>query len=164
LITHKDYLQKLRKLRKPLFISTGMADMKLVKEVVDFVKEDNLVLFHTVGTYPARNENINLNVLKTYQQKFLCPIGYSGHEVGLQISLAAVALGAKAIERHITLDRSMWGTDQAASVEPVGGIRLVRDIRIIENALGGSRKKFIEEELSVEKKLRKVYSLGPSKK
>jgi N-acetylneuraminate synthase len=100
-----------------------------------------------------------LNVLRTYSKLFDCPIGYSGHEVGLQITLAAIALGAKVVERHITLDRSMWGTDQAASVEPVGLIKLIRDIRIIESSLGSGEKKKLPEEDYVEKKLRKIYSL-----
>jgi N-acetylneuraminate synthase len=159
LITDKKYLALLRRLHKPLIVSTGMAEIQLVKKVVGFLSEDKIILLHTVSSYPARSESINLKVIKTYQDLFNCPVGYSGHEVGLQVTLAAVSLGAKVIERHITLDRSMWGTDQAASVEPVGLIRLTRDIRIIESAMGDGEKRMLPEELEVEKKLRKVYSL-----
>lgn len=159
LITDKDYLNLLRGLDKPLIVSTGMAEIQLVKKVVDFLGEEKIILLHAVSSYPARPENINLNVIKTYHDLFNCVVGYSGHEVGLQITLAAVSLGAKVIERHITLDRSMWGTDQAASVEPGGLMRLTRDIRIIESAMGDGEKRMLPEELEVEKKLRRVYSL-----
>jgi N-acetylneuraminate synthase len=159
LITDKHYLALLKRLHKPLIVSTGMAEIELVKKVVGFLGEDRIILLHTVSSYPARSESINLKVIKTYQDLFNCTVGYSGHEVGLQVTLAAVSLGAKVIERHITLDRSMWGTDQAASVEPVGLIRLTRDIRIIESAMGDGEKRMLPEELEVEKKLRKVYSL-----
>jgi len=159
LITNKEYLERIKKTSSPLFVSTGMADIELVQKVVKFLGEENIVLLHTVSTYPAKVKNINLNIVKTYKQLFKCPVGYSGHEVGLQITLAAVALGANVIERHITLDRSMWGTDQAASVETVGLVKLVRDIRIIEEAMGDVKKKVVLEELEIEKKLRKVYTL-----
>jgi len=159
LITNKEYLDRLRASKKPLIVSTGMADMELVDRVVEFLGEDNIALMHTVSTYPARPHNINLNVIRTFLGRFDCPVGYSGHEVGLQISLAAVALGARIIERHITLDRSLWGTDQSASLEPSGLIRLIRDIRIIEEAMGDAKKRIVPDELEVEKKLRKVWTL-----
>ena len=159
LITNKEYLVHIKRTNRPLVVSTGMADIQVVKRVVDLLGEQNIVLLHTVSTYPAQAKDINLNVMKTYQRLFECPVGYSGHEVGLQITLAAVAMGAKVIERHITLDRSLWGTDQAASVEPVGLIRLVRDIRIIEEALGSTAKKFLSTEREVEKRLRKVNTI-----
>jgi N-acetylneuraminate synthase len=159
LITNREYLERLKKTNTPLMVSTGMADIELVKKVVGLLGQENIILLHTVSTYPAKVEDINLNVIKTYSQLFKCPVGYSGHEVGLQITLGAVAIGAQIIERHITLDRSMWGSDQAASVEPVGLIRLVRDIRIIEGALGQMEKKIAPEELDVEKRLRKVHTL-----
>lgn len=159
LITHTEYLKKVKEFKDkgiPLFVSTGMSDMKRVKKVVDFLGNDNLIIMHAVGTYPVRHEDVNLNVIKSYKEQFNCPIGYSGHEVGLQVSLAAVALGANVIERHITLDRSMWGTDQAASVETQGIIRLMRDIRIIEKSFGTGVKRIMDSEESVIKKLRKV--------
>lgn len=160
LITHRRYLEKIKELKDkkgvPVFVSTGMSDTNLVKKMVDFLGEDNLVLMHAVGTYPVKNEEANLNVIKSYMKDFNCPIGYSGHEVGLQISLAAVVLGARAIERHITLDRSMWGTDQAASVEPQGIIRLIRDIKIIEKSLGKGVKRVLDSERPIMNKLRKI--------
>lgn len=160
LLTHREYLKKIKDIKDkkkiPVFLSTGMSDMGLVERVVSFLGEDNMVLMHSVGTYPAKNDEVNLNVIKSYRERFRCPIGYSGHEVGLQISLAAMMLGARAIERHITLDRSMWGTDQAASVEPHGIIRLIRDIRIVERSLGTGEKRVLPSEEAVIKKLRKV--------
>ena len=159
LITDKDYLNVLKELDKPLIVSTGMADIELVEKVVDFLGEENIILLHTVSSYPAKPEHINLRVIQTYQKLFNCVVGYSGHEVGLQITLAAVSLGAKVIERHITLDRSMWGTDQAASVEPGGLMRLTRDIRVIESSLGDGKKRVLPEEREVEQKLRKIHSL-----
>ncbi len=163
LITHSTYLERVKKLKDkkgiPVFVSTGMSDMDLVRRAVRFLGEDNLVLMHAIGTYPAKNDEVNLNVVRTYKKEFDCPVGYSGHEVGLQITLAAVALGANAVERHITLDRSTWGTDQAASIEPQGVIRLVRDVRIIEKSLGTGNKEFLDAERDVIKRLRKVDDL-----
>lgn len=160
LITHKIYLERIRKVKNekklPIFLSTGMADMALVNRIVKFLGEENLVLLHTVSSYPANYGDINLMVIRKFKEKFNCPIGYSGHEVGLQISLAAAALGAKVIERHITLDRAMWGTDQAASLEPQGLIKLVRDIRAIEKAIGTGEKSVMPGEISIMEKLRKI--------
>ena len=159
LLTHKEYLLKLKNIGSPIMLSSGMSDVELVKKAVSFIGEDNIILMHATSTYPAKAEEINLRVLQTYMKMFSCPIGYSGHEVGLQITLAAVAIGANAIERHITLDRSMWGSDQAASVEPIGLMKLVRDIRIIENALGDGVKRILPSEEEVMKRLRKIASL-----
>jgi len=160
LITHKLYLERIRefkiKNKLPVFLSTGMADMSLVDRIVHFIGEKDLVLLHTVSSYPAKQDDINLNVISKFKEKFNCPIGYSGHEVGLQISLAAATLGAKVIERHITLDRVMWGTDQAASLEPQGLFKLIRDIRIIEASMGTDEKQVMGSEKSVMEKLRKV--------
>ncbi|NQT06409.1 MAG: N-acetylneuraminate synthase family protein [Candidatus Omnitrophica bacterium] len=164
LITHKKYLERVKEIKTkrqvPVFLSTGMSDMESVEKAVGLLGEDNLVIMHAVGTYPVKHEDVNLNIIRTLKDKFNCPIGYSGHEVGLQISLAAVALGASVIERHITLDRSMWGTDQAASVETSGVIRLIRDIRIIERSFGSSDKRILDTEKSVMEKLRKVDDLS----
>ena len=159
LLTHKEYLLKLKNIGSPIMLSSGMSDVELVKKAVSFIGEDNIILMHATSTYPAKTEEINLRVLQTYMKMFSCPIGYSGHEVGLQITLAAVAIGANAIERHITLNRSMWGSDQAASVEPIGLMKLVRDIRIIENALGDGVKRILPSEEEVMKRLRKIASL-----
>jgi len=160
LMTHKEYLLRLKKIGKPIMLSSGMSDMNLVKKAVSITGDDNIVLMHTTSTYPAKTEEINLNVLQTYVKAFNCPVGYSGHEVGLQITLAAVALGANAIERHITLDRSMWGSDQAASVEPTGLMKLIRDVRIIENALGDGVKRVLPREEEVVKRLRKISDIS----
>ena len=112
------------------------------------------VLLHCTSTYPSRPEEANLRMIDTLRERFGVPVGYSGHETGLQISLAAVALGACVIERHITLDRAMWGTDQAASLEPGGLERLVRDVRIIERAMGDGQKRVYDSERAVRSKLR----------
>jgi N-acetylneuraminate synthase len=123
--------------------------------------QDNLIVAQSTSTYPCAIDELNLNVIKTYKEKFQgVPIGYSGHETGLAPTLAAVALGASFIERHITLDRAMWGTDQAASVEIVGLQRLVKDIRDIEKALGDGIKKVYESELGSIKKLRRIKTIS----
>src|SRR3989338_7146412 len=163
LMTHKEYLSTLKNIGKLIMLSSGMSDMNLVKKAISITGDDNVVLMHTTSTYPAKTEEINLRVLQTYVKAFNCPVGYSGHEVGLQITLAAVALGANAIERHITLDRSMWGSDQAASVEPTGLMKLVRDIRIIENALGDGVKRVLPREEEVVKRLRKISDISDDK-
>lgn len=159
LMTHREYLLKLKKLGSAVMLSSGMSDLELVKKAVSFIGEENIILMHTTSTYPTKPDEVNLKVLGTYREIFKCPVGYSGHEVGLQITLAAVALGANAIERHITLDRSMWGSDQAASVEPIGLIKLVRDIRIIEGAMGDGVKKVLHREEEVAKRLRKISNI-----
>jgi len=115
-------------------------------------------LLHATSTYPCPTYELNLNVIKTYIGRYDFPIGYSGHEVGLQTTCAAVTLGAKVIERHITLDRAMWGSDHAASIEPQGLIRLIRDIRTIEVALGDGNKIVYDSELPIMKKLRTINS------
>ena len=109
---------------------------------------------HTVSTYPMRDEDANLNCINTLRDKFNCEVGYSGHEVGLAISYAAVALGANSLERHITLDRSMYGSDQSASLEPQGWRNLVGSVRKIPAAMGDGKKKILEEEIPISKKLR----------
>jgi len=111
-------------------------------------------LAHCTSSYPCKPEELNLRMINTLASEFNCPIGYSGHEVGLQTTYAAVVLGASFVERHITLDRAMWGSDQAASVEPSGLMRLVRDIRVIEQAMGDGRKKVYDSELGMIKRLR----------
>lgn len=139
---------------RPIIMSTGMSTMEEIRQAVRWLDIDKLVILHATSTYPCKPEELNLRMIHTLQGEFDCPIGYSGHEVGLQISVAAATLGACMIERHITLDRTMWGTDQAASVEPHGIVRLVRDIRVIEKAMGDGVKKVYESEMSSRKKLR----------
>lgn len=140
---------------KPLILSTGMSTMAEIERAVASLPKERLILLHATSTYPCKPDEINLRMLKTLRDKFDVPVGYSGHETGLQISIAAAALGAVAIERHITLDRAMWGTDQAASVEPSGLQRLVRDVRVIEQALGDGKKRVYESELPIRAKLRR---------
>jgi N-acetylneuraminate synthase len=130
--------------------------MKEIHHAVSLLHPDKLLLAHSTSTYPCPPEELNLRMIETLQQSFDCPIGYSGHEVGLQTTYAAVVLGASFIERHITLDRAMWGSDQAASIEPWGLMRLVRDIRVIERALGDGVKRVYENELHIMNKLRRT--------
>jgi N-acetylneuraminate synthase len=119
-----------------------------------------LVILHTTSTYPAHYEELNLRVIQTLKQRYGLPTGYSGHETGLSTSISSVALGACMLERHITLDRAMWGSDQAASVEPQGFAHMVRDIRLVETAMGDGVKRLIEREVPIMKKLRRVDSMG----
>ena len=114
------------------------------------------ILLHATSTYPCKPEELNLRLIPVLKAKFGVPVGYSGHEVGLQTTLAAVTLGACLIERHITLDRAMWGSDQAASIEPSGFSRLVRDVRVIEQALGDGVKRVYDSEIPIRKKLRRA--------
>ena len=155
-LTHDDLLSCCRATGRPLILSTGMSTMDEIRHAVELVDQDRLVILHTASTYPSRVEDLNLRVIQTLQREFGCPVGYSGHEVGLQTSVAAVALGACVVERHLTLDRAMWGSDQAASVEPHGFARLVRDIRSVELALGDGTKRLLEDEIPMMQKLRRA--------
>lgn len=148
-------LKHINALKIPVILSTGMSTMPEIRHAVSLLDMERLLLAHNTSSYPCKAEEINLRMMHTLAQQFDCLVGYSGHEVGLQVSLAAVAMGACFIERHITLDRAMWGTDQAASVEPQGFIRLVRDIRIIQKALGDGRKHIYETEKAMRIKLRR---------
>jgi N-acetylneuraminate synthase len=117
---------------------------------------NNLIIMHSTSTYPCKPEELNLKMINTLKEKYSCPIGYSGHEVGLPTTVAAVVLGANSVERHITLDRAMWGSDHNASVEPAGFQRLVKYIRVVERALGDGVKKVYESEKLIIQKLRRV--------
>lgn len=141
---------------RPIIVSSGMSTMEEIRQTVAMIDPEKLLLAHATSTYPCPPEELNLNMILTLKKEFTCPIGYSGHEVGLQTTCAAVVLGATFIERHITLDRAMWGSDQAASVEPGGFVRLVRDIQVIKKALGDGIKKVYESELPIRKKLRRA--------
>lgn len=141
---------------RPIIMSTGMSTLAQIDHAVSVVGTKNLILLHTTSAYPAKVEDLNLRMIPVLAERYGVPVGYSGHEVGLASSLAAVALGACMVERHITLDRAMWGTDQAASVEPQGLMKLVRDIRTIEASLGDGVKRITAEELPIQKKLRRV--------
>ncbi len=156
-ITDMAMLKKLRSTGRPVFISTGMSTMEEIENAVNALGRENIMIAQSTSSYPCPLEELNLNVIKTYKEKFPgIPIGYSGHETGLAPTLAAVALGASFVERHITLDRAMWGTDQAASVEINGMFRLVKDIRDIEKALGDGIKKVYQSEKGSLNKLRKI--------
>jgi N-acetylneuraminate synthase len=158
-LTDDELLRRLRATGRTVILSTGMSTPKQIRHAVEVLGSDNIVLCHATSTYPARPNELNLRMIHTLQGEFPnVPIGYSGHETGLQTTLAAVALGAVFVERHITLDRALWGSDQAASVEPPGLQRLVRDIRIISQSLGDGVKKIYDGELVAMKKLRRVQS------
>ncbi len=144
----------------PILMSTGMSTLEQIDHAVEILGKEDLVIMHTTSTYPALYEELNLKVIPMLRQRYGIPVGYSGHETGLSTSIASAVLGACVVERHITLDRSMWGSDQAASVEPQGFSRLVRDIRLVETALGDGVKRVIEREIPIMKKLRRVDSIG----
>jgi N-acetylneuraminate synthase len=158
-LTDDELLTKLRETGRTIILSTGMSTPRQIRHAVEVLGSNNIVLLHATSTYPAKNTELNLRMINTLQREYPnVPIGYSGHETGLQTTVAAVALGAVMVERHITLDRAMWGSDQAASVEPQGLDRLVRDIRAIEDALGDGVKHIYEGELPMLQKLRRVRS------
>ncbi|GAB4494505.1 MAG: N-acetylneuraminate synthase family protein [Saprospiraceae bacterium] len=156
-LTDHALLAKMKATGKPLIISTGMSTMKEIVEAVEAIGIDNLLIAHSTSAYPCPLEELNLRMIHTLQALFPNNIiGYSGHETGLATTVAAVAMGACFVERHFTLDRAMWGSDQAASVEPTGMHRLVKDIRAIEEALGDGEKRVYASEMSSRKKLRRV--------
>jgi N-acetylneuraminate synthase len=156
-LTDDELLRRLRSTGRTVILSTGMSTPKQIRHAVEVLGSDNIVLLHATSTYPAKPTELNLRMIHTLQAEFPnVPIGYSGHETGLQTTLAAVAMGAVFVERHITLDRAMWGSDQAASVEPPGLQRLVRDIRTISESLGDGVKQVYDGERAAMKKLRRV--------
>lgn len=158
-LTDLAVLQALRDTGKPVILSTGMSTLDQIDLAIDVLGVDRLVLMHATSTYPMEPDEANLRVIPTLRDRYPgVPVGYSGHERGLQISIAAVALGAAAVERHITLDRTMWGSDHAASLEPTGLQHLVRDIRIVEEALGDGVKRVFPGELAPMAKLRRVLT------
>jgi len=155
-LTDHGLLKKLHATGRPVILSTGMSTIDQIRSAVPYLDMDNLVICHTTSAYPCDPEELNLRMVETLRKEYSCPIGYSGHEVGLVPSAVAVALGAALVERHITLDRAMWGSDQAASVEPGGFERLVKYVRVTEQSLGDGIKKVYESEISSMKKLRRV--------
>ncbi|MBG0788836.1 MAG: N-acetylneuraminate synthase family protein [Anaerolineaceae bacterium] len=158
LLTDHELLRGLRDTGKAVILSTGMSTMEEIDGAVEVVGTDNLLICHTTSSYPCPPEELNLKMIQTLQDRFDCPIGYSGHEVGLVPSAVAVAMGACLVERHVTLDRAMWGSDQAASVEPQGIRTLVKYIRVTEKSLGDGKKKVYDSEQSSLKKMRR-YSI-----
>ncbi|HJQ88428.1 MAG TPA: N-acetylneuraminate synthase family protein [Propionibacteriaceae bacterium] len=156
-LTDDELLRRLRGTGRTVILSTGMSTMRQIRHAVEVLGSDDIILCHATSTYPAQASELNLKMIYTLQGEFPnVPIGYSGHETGLQTTLAAVAMGAKFVERHITLDRSMWGSDQAASVEPQGLARLVRDVRVISEAMGDGVKQIYDGERTAMRKLRRV--------
>lgn len=155
-LTDHELLLKIRKTGRPIILSTGMSTAEQIKDAVQVVGLENLLITHSTSAYPCDPNELNLKMVQTLRDVYPCPIGYSGHEVGLVTSVVAVAMGACLVERHFTLDRAMWGSDQAASVEPGGFRKLVKYIRVTEQALGDGVKKVYDSELSSLKKLRRV--------
>ena len=154
-LTDTALLSKIAATRVPLILSTGMSTMAEIEFAVALISNTQFGLAHATSTYPCQPTELNLRMIQTLDSKFKVPVGYSGHETGLATTVAAVAMGATFIERHITLDRSMWGTDHSASVEPTGLDRLVRDIRNTEAALGNGVKCVFDSELPVKARLRR---------
>jgi N-acetylneuraminate synthase len=155
-LTDDNLLRHHRRTGRAIVLSTGMSTAEQIDHAVEVLGRDELIILHTTSTYPSELRDLNLRVMRQLAERHGVPVGYSGHEVGLAPSVGAAAMGACMIERHITLDRAMWGSDQAASVEPQGVARLVRDIRAIELAMGDGVKRVIPEEVSIMKKLRRV--------
>jgi N-acetylneuraminate synthase len=163
-ITDESLLRHIRSKGHPIILSTGMSTLEQIDRAIDILGKDDLIVLHACSTYPAYYEELNLRVIPMLRQRYGVPVGYSGHETGLPSSVAAVVLGACMVERHITMDRSMWGSDHAASLEPNGIARLVRDIRLVETAMGDGIKRVIEREVPIIQKLRRVDSMkiGPA--
>jgi len=160
MLTHEKLLKLIAEEKKYTFISTGMSTMKDIEKAVKIFRKYHcpFELMHSHSTYPMPVEEANLRVIQTLGKKFKCKVGYSGHETSsYQLAMVAVTLGATSIERHITLDRAMYGSDQAASLEKAGLVRMVRDIRIIDKILGDGKKQIWNSELPVQKKLRERF-------
>jgi N-acetylneuraminate synthase len=155
-LTDDKLLRHMRATKKPIILSTGMSTMAQVDHAVEVLGRENLVILHATSTYPATYDELNLKVIPVLAARFKVPVGYSGHETGISSSVAAVVLGASMVERHLTLDRAMWGSDQAASLEPNGMQRLLRDIRLVETAMGDGQKRLLDREKPIMEKLRRV--------
>jgi N-acetylneuraminate synthase len=155
-LTDDNLLRRTRATGKPIILSTGMSTIQEVDRAVEVLGKRDLVLLHACSAYPAYYEELNLRVIETLRNRYRVPVGYSGHETGLPSSVAAVAFGCAVIERHITLDRSGWGSDHSASLEPNGITRLVGYVRLVEKSMGDGVKRVLEREQPVIKKLRRV--------
>lgn len=155
-LTDDALLRHTRSKGKPIVLSTGMSTTEQIDHAVDVLGKEDLVLLHCCSAYPSQYADLNLRAIPALRQRYGVPIGYSGHETGIASSVAAATLGACIVERHITLDRSMWGSDQAASLEPNGIMRVVRDIRLVETALGDGVKSVLPSEIPIMQKLRRV--------
>jgi N-acetylneuraminate synthase len=155
-LTDDNLLRHHRKAGRPLIASTGMSTLEQIDHAVEVMGRQDLILLQATSTYPSEVEELNLRVIPRMMERYGIPVGYSGHEVGLYTTLAAMVLGACMVERHITMSRAMWGSDQAASVEPQGFARLVKDIRAVESSMGDGVKKRYDSEVPIMKKLRLV--------
>ena len=153
-LTDDKLLKHTRGTGKPILLSTGMSSLEEIDHAVDVLGTKNLILLHAVSTYPAYYEELNLKAIITLRERYKVPVGYSGHETGIASTVAAVALGACCVERHITTDRALWGSDHAASLEASGLTRLCRDIRLVESSFGDGQKKVIEREKPIIARLR----------
>jgi len=154
-LTDDELLKYVKSKGKPIILSTGMSTEEEIKRAVKILGEKNLVVLHCTSTYPSKLEELNLKVINWLKKEFNCPVGYSGHETGIVEPVMAVVLGACVVEKHITLDRAMWGSDHAASLEPNGLNRLVRDIRNLPVCLGNGEKRVYDSEIPIIQKLRK---------
>lgn len=155
-LTDDNLLRHTRATGKPIVLSTGMSTVEEIDRAVKILGNKDLVILHACSTYPAYYEELNLNAIQTLRDRYQVPVGYSGHETGIPSSVAATVMGACMLERHITMDRSMWGSDHAASLEPNGITRLIRDIRLIEKSMGDGVKRVLEREQPIIHKLRRV--------
>jgi N-acetylneuraminate synthase len=161
-LTDDNLLRHTRKKGKPIMLATGMSTLEQIDHAIDIVGKEDLILLHSMSAYPAQYDELNLRVIPMLKERYGVPVGYSGHETGIPSSVAAVVLGACVVERHITLDRAMWGSDQAASLEPNGINRLLRDIRLVEAAMGDGMKKVHPREVPIIQKLRRVGNAPPA--
>jgi len=155
-LTDDNLLKHTRAKAKPVILSTGMSTLKEIDHAVEVLGKNDLVILHATSTYPSNYDELDMKVIPELRKRYDVPVGYSGHETGIATSVAAVALGACMVERHITLERSMWGSDHAASLGPSGITRMVRDIRLVEMSMGSSTKRVFEREKPIIKKLRRV--------
>ena len=160
-LTDDNLLRKTRATGKPLILSTGMSTVEQIDHAITVLGQQDLILLHACSTYPANYDELNLRAIPSMRERYGIPVGYSGHETGIPSTVAAVVMGACCVERHITMDRAMWGSDQAASLEPNGITRVVRDIRLIEQSLGDGIKRVYEREYPIIKKLRRVGAAVP---
>jgi N-acetylneuraminate synthase len=160
-LTDASLLKAVRSAGRTVVLSTGMSSLEQVDQAIEVLGTDELLITHCTSSYPCPPDELNLRMIETLADRYTCPIGYSGHEVGLPTTVAAVALGACYVERHVTLDRAMWGSDHAASIEPGGLDRLVKYIRVTEAALGDGEKRVYESERPLMQRLRRVDALNP---
>lgn len=159
-LTDDGLLRHTRAKGKPIVLSTGMSTVQEIDHAVEVLGKKDLILLHSCSTYPAYYEELNLRTMETLRQRYQVPVGYSGHETGLPSSVAAAAMGACMLERHVTLDRSMWGSDHAASLEPNGITKLVSYIRLAEKSMGDGVKRVLDREQPIMQKLRRVRAAG----